>query len=468
MGAQAGVTAEDLRKMADAALSKGAARDDVYAATVALTRNRHLSGADTFREILDIAPDVAAALGTTVASAAEKLGEAFGNGAAGVKKLDEELGFLSVEQARQVRQMNDQGNQAGALGVAMSALQNRFGGAAVGMRSAWGGAVDEMGLAWNAFVDRIANSKIAQQVGRGAANAARAFQEGVRGATGEEEAIAATRRRVNVEKELADIEGRNIKNPAIMGRVTFLRGEIGRLRSEEEALYEDLRRKAKEAEQRESAAPGIGKNQINPDEQKRLGEMRDALDRERDAMKGTSAERQVRLAGLQAERAALDAGRGPQAAKKEGLLAEERARLDLTTAIGDTTRQLGTEALANLGVADAYLKSSAAGQVAAARRQAMQESLQDGVNVESRTKDILQNQATALAATSAQSVAGLAGWSLRRFLNASLFRTPMRRRRSALRTSSPPKQRPFFATRTRREERTSGSPFLSRTSKSSF
>lgn len=220
-------------------------------------------------------------------------------------------------------------------------------------------------------------------------------------------AIAATRRRVEVERELADIEGRNVRNPAIQGRITYLREEIGRARAEEEALYDDLRRKAKEAEQREGTAPGIGKNQITPDEQKRIDELRGVYDRERDAMKGTSAERQVRLAGLQAERAALEAGRGPQAAKQEGLIAEDRARLDLNTAIGDTARQLGTEALANLGVADAYLKSSAAGQVAAARRQAMLDSLQSGVDVESRTKEILQNQAAAQAATSAQSVAAL-------------------------------------------------------------
>lgn len=408
MGNQAGVTAEELRKMAEGAVNKGASRDDAYAATVALVRNRQLQGSAVFREILDIAPDVAAVLGTTVANAAEKLGDAFGNGAAGVKKLDEELGFLTVEQARQVRQMIEQGNQAGALGIiAMQALQGRFGGAAVSMRGAWGGAVDEMGRAWNAFVDRIANSGIAQQVARGAANAARAFQEGLRGKTEEERAIAATRKRVEVEKELKALLESLIKNRAIQGRATYLREEVTRLREEEERLYDDLRRKAKEAEERENKPLGIGTGQITTDEQKRLDELRSGLDRERDAMKGNSAERQVRLAGLQAEIAALEAGRSPQAAKKEGLIAEERARLGLNTAIGDTTRQLGTEARANLDVADAYLKSSAAGAVAEARRQAMVESLQSGVDVGQRAAEILSEQAASQAAASAQSVAAL-------------------------------------------------------------
>lgn len=407
MGNQAGVTAEELRKMAEGAVNKGASRDDAYAATVALVRNRQLQGSTVFREILDIAPDVAAVLGTTVANAAEKLGDAFGNGAAGVKKLDEELGFLTVEQARQVRQMIEQGNQAGALGVAMQALQGRFGGAAVSMRGAWGEAVDEMGRAWNAFVDRIANSGIAQQVARGASNAARAFQEGLRGKTEEERAIAATRKRVEVEKELKALLESPIKNRAIQGRATYLREEVTRLRDEEERLYDDLRRKAKEAEERENKPLSIGTGQITTGEQKRLDELRSGLDRERDAMKGNSAERQVRLAGLQAEIAALEAGRSPQAAKKEGLIAEERARLGLNTAIGDTTRQLGTEARANLDVADAYLKSSAAGAAAEARRQAMVESLQSGVDVGQRAAEILSGQAASQAAASAQSVAAL-------------------------------------------------------------
>lgn len=407
MGNQAGVTAEELRKMAESAVNKGASRDDAYAATVALARNRQLQGSAEFREILDIAPDVAAVLGTTVANAAEKLGNAFGNGAAGVKKLDEELGFLTVEQAQHVRQMIQQGNQAGALGVAMQALQGRFGGAAVNMRGAWGGAVDEMGRAWNAFVERIAASDIAQRVAKGAANAAKAFQEGLRGNTDEENAIAATRKRVEVERELRDLLERPIKNPAMQGRATYLRDEVARLKEEEEKLYDDLRRKAREADERENKPANIGSGKLTDDEKKRLDDLRAGLDRERDAMKGTSAERQVRLAGLQAEIAALEAGRSPQAAKKEGLIAEERAQIGLNTAIGDTTRQLGTEARANLDVADAYLKSSVAGAVAEAHRQAMVESLQSGVNVGQRAAEILAGQAASQAAASAQSVAAL-------------------------------------------------------------
>ena len=141
MGDQAGVTAEELRTMVFAATNKGASGQDAYDSALALVRNRQIQSKELFKEILDAAPDVAAVLGTTVAQAADRLGQAFGNGAAGVEKLDTELGFLTAEQARQVRLLNEQGDRAGALGLAMQALQGRFGGAARAMRSEWGEAV---------------------------------------------------------------------------------------------------------------------------------------------------------------------------------------------------------------------------------------------------------------------------------------------------------------------------------------
>ncbi|CAO3434187.1 hypothetical protein [Azospirillum doebereinerae] len=358
MGGQAGVTAGELRKMAESAISKGASSDDAYAATLALVRNRRLQGSEVFQEILVTAPDVAAALGTTMANAAEKLGEAFGNGAAGVKKLDDELGFLTVQQARQIRLMVDQGNEAGALGVAMQALQRRFAGTAVAMRGSWGEAVDEMGHAWTAFVDRVANSDIAQRIARGAAVAARGFRDGLRSESDDEKAVAATRHRVEVEKELAELQERTNRNPAINGRITYLREEVEKRRIEEEKLYEDLRRKAKEVGNREGNGLSIGNNLISPDEQKRIDELRSALDRERTAMRGTSSERQVRLAGLQAERAALEAGRGPQAAKEEGLIAEDRARLDLNVAAGDQMRLTNLQTAAAEALATSFFTIS--------------------------------------------------------------------------------------------------------------
>ena len=264
-----------------------------------------------------------------------------------------------------------------------------------------------MGVAWNTFVEHVANTDFAKRLSRGAANAARAVQEGLRTASDEENAVAATRKRVEIEKELIDLQQRNSKVPAVQGRITYLRGEVARLKEEEDKLYDNLRRRAQETEAREGAPPAIGSNRITPDEQKNVDKLRDALNRERKAMRGTSAERQVRLAGLEAERAALEAGRGPEAAKAERLIAEDRARLQLNTTIGDTVRQLSTEARGNLAVAAAYLQSAAAGQAAEARRQAMLESLQTGVDVQARSAQLLSNQAAAAAAEGAKTAARL-------------------------------------------------------------
>ncbi|HYH17622.1 MAG TPA: phage tail length tape measure family protein [Azospirillum sp.] len=179
MGNEAGITAGQLRDMANVAIHAGASRSEAYQSTLELVRNPDLRDPELFRSILELAPDVAAVLGYTIPAAAAKMGDALGKGGEGVKRLDAELNFLSVEQERQVRMLADHGNKAGALNVAIEALRQRYGGAAQTMRSEWGAALHDAGVAWDAYVDRLARSDIAKLVAGKVSDAAKALRAGI-------------------------------------------------------------------------------------------------------------------------------------------------------------------------------------------------------------------------------------------------------------------------------------------------
>jgi hypothetical protein len=59
---------------------------------------------------------------------------------------------------------------------------------------------------------------------------------------------------------------------------------------------------------------------------------------------------------------------------------------------------------ATLGLADASLKGAAAAQAAEARRKALTEAVQNGVDVETRTRELIRDQVGEQAAQSAKSV----------------------------------------------------------------
>lgn len=73
-------------------------------------------------------------------------------------------------------------------------------------------------------------------------------------------------------------------------------------------------------------------------------------------------------------------------------------------AVAQLTAALSVNARESLAVADAYLKSAAAGAEAEARRQAATEALSMNIDVKARTQQLLQERAAQQAATSAQAL----------------------------------------------------------------
>ncbi|WP_292613101.1 hypothetical protein, partial [Nitrobacter sp. 62-13] len=99
-----------------------------------------------------------------------------------------------------------------------------------------------------------------------------------------------------------------------------------------------------------------------------------------------------------------------------------KARAEATQALIDQARVLDVNTKATLGLADAWLKGAAAAQQAEVRRKALTEAVQNGVDVESRARDLLREQIAEQAAQSAKSVNDLgAEAAAQRRLNDAVF-----------------------------------------------
>ena len=77
---------------------------------------------ESLKGFYDLAKTLGNANGKSVAENVDALAKAFGGGVEGVRNLDRELNFLTADQLRQIRAMDQQGDTAGALKVAQEAL----------------------------------------------------------------------------------------------------------------------------------------------------------------------------------------------------------------------------------------------------------------------------------------------------------------------------------------------------------
>ena len=205
MGDQAGVSGEQLRLLSAEAIKAGATREESYQAALALARNPTVRGADMFRDLLNLAPDVASVLGITIPSAAEKMGDAFRAGAEGVRKLDEELNFLAPEQELQLRQLEMTNNRAGAARLAIEALKEKYAGTAKSMKGDWASAMSDARLAWDEYIEHIANSDLAKLVSAKVSGAAKAVRFSMAQARGDDEAARLRDELTRIDREYAQL-----------------------------------------------------------------------------------------------------------------------------------------------------------------------------------------------------------------------------------------------------------------------
>lgn len=401
---QLGVSAARLREISFAvADAKGLGREAVSGGIRAVIANGRIQGEALVTGLVGVAGDIAAVKGGDLAAWADKLADGFGKGAAGVRELDDSLRFLTPAQARSIEAMERQGDRAGALAVAMSALEARFGGSAKAMQSEMEDAFSQMGRAWDRFVEGLAQSDLGQK----GAELGTALLNGLRKAFAptKDELLAGMNRNI-AEMEA---EGPNTLFGLIPQEKDRWQVRLDAMKAERDALDAEIK-----ANKPPSTVPGTVPGTPEPPaptggmtdaEIKNIDRLKEALSLETKALAGNAAMRQVRLARLQAENAAYAAGRGKEAAEAEGLIAAQRAMLSINTAIRDqaaattlATRGYSALAAARLDGTEAAMRAEAANAAAA-------EAATSPIDAQARARQLLAEAVAKQAADGAQAVA---------------------------------------------------------------
>ena len=175
MGRQGETTADQLGSLVDKLRDVGVARDEARSAIGTLVRTPGLGTANISR-LAGMAPDLAAAQGTSATDAAKQLGEFATGGYDAIIKLDRALGgFLAPSQRENIRLLSQQGERTRAYEIAIEALEVRIRGLNDQALSPAQKSITEIGRAWDRLVDNLARGavgRISMQVIEGATSGA--------------------------------------------------------------------------------------------------------------------------------------------------------------------------------------------------------------------------------------------------------------------------------------------------------
>ncbi len=156
VGRDADLSAKSLQGYVSALARQGVAREDANAIANAASRSGLSQGA--IGQVLALVPDAAVALGIDAKAAAEQLTEAARGSYDAIKKLDDALGFLSVKERDHIRRMTEQGDAAGAAGIAMDRFRARVDGLREQSLPPMESAFERLGNSWSDFIGRVASS----------------------------------------------------------------------------------------------------------------------------------------------------------------------------------------------------------------------------------------------------------------------------------------------------------------------
>ncbi|MBF0261094.1 MAG: phage tail length tape measure family protein [Magnetococcales bacterium] len=159
MGDAAGITGEQLRKLSEAAATKGPfSRAESADAAKALVAGHPLIAGNMIGKLLSTSVDFSAAFGKDLTSGVNTLAGALEKGYVGIKQLDEQLNFLTRDELNQIETLGLMGKQTEAMGVALEALNRRFSGLAKEGMSESAKAMHELSGAWSEMMDKLAKS----------------------------------------------------------------------------------------------------------------------------------------------------------------------------------------------------------------------------------------------------------------------------------------------------------------------
>lgn len=430
VGRAAGATVDQLNRIAESASAAG--RISVAAARdmeVAFLRTGRI-GVDQFGDLITAAKNYAATTGQDIEAATKELAEAFADPAKGVDLLNAKVGGYDDRTRLLIKTLAAQNDLTAAQKILFDNLKPSLIDAAeatTALGRAWdfvarnaSNAFDAIGLA----IDRATSPTLQQQLEE--LQTERARVTGPWGARYLFERPLATIDAdiANVRRQIDELQRRadQAKADALAARTSILAGEVARsvtpgfneLQSLKEqqarlaaALNDPLaRQKVADLRQVEAAYDAVTRavtTWLDPAEKARqLDELEiRALQAKTPAQRAAIAEerRRLELAGQTITTATAEA---------EITRAGTKARAEATHVIAEQSLALTVNARASLDVANAYLKGAAAAQEAEARRKALTEAIRNGVDVETRMRQILADEIAQTAAQSAKSASDIA------------------------------------------------------------
>ena len=425
VGRAAGSTVDQLNRIADSASAAG--RISVAAARdmeVAFLRTGRI-GVDQFGDLITAAKNYAATTGQDIAAATKELADAFADPARGVDVLNAKVGGYDDRTRQLIKTLAAQNDLTAAQRVLFDTLKPSLVDAAE--------ATTALGQAWD-FVTRTASNAV-DAIGRAIDRATdptlqqrlEDLQQERARVTGPWGARYLFERPLsdidadiaNVRRQLDELQRRadQAKADALAARTSVLAGDIARsatpgfndlqaLRQQQASLATALtdplaRQKVTDLAQVEAAYDAVTRavqTWLAPAEKaRRLDELEiQALEAKTPAQRAAIAEerRRIELSGQVVTTATAEA---------EITRAGTKARAEATHAIAEQSLTLTVNARASLEVANAYLKGAAAAQEAEARQKALTEAIRNGVDVETRMRQILAEEIAQTAAQSAKS-----------------------------------------------------------------
>ncbi|AWK85024.1 phage tail tape measure protein [Azospirillum thermophilum] len=386
---QAQVTAADLEGMVTALSHRGVARSDAVSILSTVSSVQQSLSKSQISQIADLAPDMAVKFG----DAAEAFKKAVGYltaGIPGIRQAYEETGALSLAQYEAARAAYEHGNRTQALQIVLDGLKQKFDGLHHEALTPTQAALENIKTAYDDLATTAASHPITIKILTTGGEWLQGFADFLKNPSPEQFAKWQLGSNPMFGGGLIQVP----KGPEVTSSP----------QSHEQNGHGVLPPLAPAGTPVPGVKPSVLSNGMTPKEAGELSDLRHANDLLAQAMKKVGAERQIAVAGAQAYTAAINAGKSPQAAQNAQLEAERMARVQLSAAIADQTAQITIQARESLNMADAYMQSAAAGERAAAMRQAQLDSLQSWIDVETRYRQILNERAATQAATSAQAL----------------------------------------------------------------
>jgi phage-related minor tail protein len=429
-GRAIGLTAGQIKRIADESASAGKisvnAAEDMAAAFLQTGK----IGASNFGGLIKIVKDFATTTGAETKDAVKELAQAFADPVRGADSLNERLNFLDDRTRRYIRTLAEENDRTGAQRVLLDALKQSLASSELSTTAlgrAWESVSRSASNAFQAIGQAISRvfdgapieerlRELSQERARleAAVNAPPTrFAAGTRNQTKQE--LAETN------AEIAKIEARleQARQHAIEARANELSIRAGDTARELAPGFKDLEqlkaheaelrallndpaaaRKAENLEQIRTAYAAVA-NAINtylvPAERARR---LDELD-----IKALEAKTPAQKEEIAAQRKRLElAGQVIAEEEAEAQIKREgaKARAEAVQSLKDEAALSGVNAKATQDLASATLQNAAAAETAEARRKALTEAVQNGVDVETRMRDLLRDQVAEQAAAGAR------------------------------------------------------------------